>query len=326
MADLNSNGTGDPTERPNGSIRPAPPSRLRRAAVVLQPIKWVFALVALGFLALAAWDSRLVLADLTAEAVPSRIILALGFGLGIHLFAPLCSIAAIRFAGGTLSYPYTLNTHLRNLPGRYLPGGIWHTVGRAQTFLADGMNRRHLTALIILESAMPVGTGLTISTIALMLSRGLSQFQTSLIGAGLMGGIAILIAVPFIVSKVTRRSLAELAYRQYVILLLVYVGAWSLLAGMFTSYLFAFPKILPDSSFIVSAAIYIFSWAIGFIVVFAPQGIGVFELTAAYLLHDGFNLSAIVALVAGYRIIPLLCDIAGWAGFFLYHAFKKDKS
>jgi hypothetical protein len=56
----------------------------------------------------------------------------------------------------------------------------------------------------------------------------------------------------------------------------------------------------------------LFSWGIGFISIFAPQGIGVFEVVAADLLRGVEPLMGIAAVIAGFRLIILTADAVAW--------------
>lgn len=297
--------------------------RLHRLAVALRPTKWLFAIAALAFLAIAAWDSRDILSGLLVEAVASGIVLAILLGIAVHLFAPVCTATALNVVGGKITYRYALAIHLRNLPARYLPGGVWHTVGRAHDFLVDGMSQAHLAALITLESAMPVGVGLFVSAGLLLLVHDGSEQQLTILMLGFALGGTILAGLPWLIKRVVAHTIAEFRFTQYFKLILIYIFAWLLLAGMFTAYLTSFPDSSAQSRLIETGATYVFSWAVGFIAVFAPQGIGIFEVTAAFFLKNGLGLITIAALIAGFRIIPIFTDIVMWLSYVSYRTIIR---
>jgi hypothetical protein len=60
------------------------------------------------------------------------------------------------------------------------------------------------------------------------------------------------------------------------------------------------------------AGIYLFSWGVGFLAIFAPQGIGVFEFVASELMASPVGFMGLAALIAGFRIVVLVADIAVW--------------
>jgi hypothetical protein len=71
---------------------------------------------------------------------------------------------------------------------------------------------------------------------------------------------------------------------------------------------------------------YIFSWGIGYISIFAPQGIGVFEIVAGNILPIPMNLGGAVAFIAGFRIIILIADCLTWITYNLIKLIFKKQS
>ena len=69
------------------------------------------------------------------------------------------------------------------------------------------------------------------------------------------------------------------------------------------------------------AGTYLFSWGVGSLTVFAPQGIGVFETLAAGLLEATSGLGGGAALVAGFRLVVLLADLTAWAACRVFRAW-----
>ena len=57
---------------------------------------------------------------------------------------------------------------------------------------------------------------------------------------------------------------------------------------------------------------YLFSWSIGYLAFFAPQGIGVFEVTLANMLDTSLTVGSLAVIIAGFRIIIFLADITLW--------------
>ncbi len=60
------------------------------------------------------------------------------------------------------------------------------------------------------------------------------------------------------------------------------------------------------------AGAYLFSWAVGFVSIFAPQGIGVFEVVAAELMSPAGTFMSVAALFAGFRLVILVADATVW--------------
>ena len=93
---------------------------------------------------------------------------------------------------------------------------------------------------------------------------------------------------------------------------------WSRLvaAASFTLFLSAFPNAELTGRMGAVLAAYWLSWAAGFLAVFAPQGLGVFEFVAGLLLQSTMPFASIAVLVAGFRVCMLSGDAVafgvGW--------------
>ena len=87
---------------------------------------------------------------------------------------------------------------------------------------------------------------------------------------------------------------------------------WVVAAATFICYLAAFPAVLAAASLIEVGATYLFSWGVGYVAIFAPQGIGVFEVVAGKLLNAPLSLGGMAALMAGFRLVILAADAVVW--------------
>ena len=88
---------------------------------------------------------------------------------------------------------------------------------------------------------------------------------------------------------------------------------WLVATAAFVCYLNAFP--LPGDKVVdtlTMAGVYLFSWGVGFLAVFAPQGIGVFEAVASDLFASPIGFMGFAALIAGFRVVVMVADFATW--------------
>jgi hypothetical protein len=87
---------------------------------------------------------------------------------------------------------------------------------------------------------------------------------------------------------------------------------WIIAAIAFVCFLTAFKGLGLSVSYIQAGGIYIFSWAVGFIALFAPQGIGVSEFISGQLLATDMSTKTLTALLALFRFIVFIGDILTW--------------
>ena len=280
--------------------------------MILHVAKRIFLPIALAFLAYFAWESRELLVDVVRSARPSMLAVAVLAWMLMHALSPLLSLLIFRARNVPLSYRTAARIHIANLPARYLPGGIWHTVGRIAGFRDMDIGRRDISIFVFLENALAICVAFVIGGSLLAANRGLDGWgQIAALSA--VGGAVFLLASPFILSLRVIQGDERFPTRDFVAVTIVTAISWCVGATAFVIYLSAFPGLLLQAAPLETAGAYLFSWGVGFISIFAPQGIGVFEVVAADLMRGTSNLMSVAALLAGFRLVVLAADVTVWA-------------
>jgi len=283
------------------------------SSTVLKWAKRIFTPLALGFLIYLAWQSGDILATVIANAQPDFLILAVFLLIMVQFVAPASVVMILKACGSSISYKFALKTHINRLPARYLPGGIWHTVGRTMDFYQQGIKPVHLTAFVLLENLFAVSTAFIIGGISVWYFRGITDLWGKFALLGCLCSVLGLSLAPKILNWQILKSVSQVHYRFYLQTIAIYVSIWITMALAFIAYLSAFPLILGEISMLEVGGTYIFSWGIGFIAIFAPQGIGIFEVVASNMLTVSLSLASIATLIAGFRVIALIADITIWS-------------
>ena len=267
-----------------------------------------------------------LLLDLFSKAKPQFIISAVVLWASLHLLAPLSPLLILRCLGYSLPYKRLLEIYIARLPARYLPGGIWHTVGRLADYRSCGITKKHISFLAFFETIFPIpvtffigGTLLWIYT-PRALPYSLEIFSTVASFIVLFAPFFLLIWNPFKKYPPAKNSFF------YLNLLFLSFIFWSLAAS---SFIFYFNSVALNKTaqqpLLSLAGAYIFSWGTGYIAIFAPQGIGIFEVTAGKIINLPLSLGSSVAFLAGFRLIALLADFLIYVSFWLSNFwFKKD--
>lgn len=278
--------------------------------ILLGWAKALFTPVALAFLAWFVWQSRSELADVVSQASAAYLAIAVVAWCALHLLLPVFAITVLGGCGSSVSWWQAFSTHAGRLPARYLPGGVWHTVGRVMDYHELAVKPRHLGVFVLLENGLSAAVSLCIGGAIVSLTREPGTVSSIAILSSLLGLVA-LIALPYIantrVLQGGERFPAAAYARAVGVILLFWVGA----SASFLSYIGAFPG--DGYSVIEIAGIYLFSWGIGFVAVFAPQGIGVFEVVASELLDSPIGFMGLAALIAGFRVVVLVADLLTWS-------------
>lgn len=104
---------------------------------------------------------------------------------------------------------------------------------------------------------------------------------------------------------------------------LLNTGYWALTALSFALFMQALPGATSGDAQVSLGGVYIFSWGIGFITPFAPQGIGVSEAVSSQLIHSDLSGGSLFVLVASFRVVVLCGDLSVWLAFWIYWALRS---
>jgi hypothetical protein len=279
--------------------------------VILKTLQRIFAPIALAWLAWFAWSSRADLAELAHGAEPAYLAIAIILWCLTHALAPIASMLIFGARGRPIGYRTAAGIHLDYLPARYVPGGIWHTVGRIAAFRNLGMDARDLSTFVVVENALAVSTALVLGGSGIAVLRGLDTWGQ--IGAlGALVGTALVVTLPLILRAKSLKAEVKLQLRSYVSLVVLASIYWTFAAAAFVAYVGAYSVLASLLSPLETGAAYLLSWGIGFLAIFSPQGIGVFEVAAAELLRGSASLTSVAALLAGFRLVILVADAIMW--------------
>jgi len=216
------------------------------------------------------------------------------------------SVAFIRgFAASVhapLSAQQASEVHLRFLPSRYLPGGIWHTVGRVEQLRRAGLPLARATLLPLAESLAAVASTALAAALLLGLAPTTSQWA--------IGSLVLIAICGWAASALGDTRPATLGRTA-----LAMLGFWTCQQLAFGCFLLALstPGIAP----VQATGSWALAWAAGHLAVFAPQGLGVAEVVYARLLGAGFD-AALVVLA--FRLLQAVADLLAWTTWRIRHA------
>lgn len=269
---------------------------------------WLVALAAAaGWL---AWRRRDELGLLVAGARPGLLVAALAVG-GVQLVVNAAFWrSALAALGEPVAHRAVLGVSARSLLARYIPGSVWYAVGRGVLLSRRGVSKRALAATAALEVALSVVTGLGIGVALLLVVDRLPGGLAGLAVWCVLAGAAV--SPPMVnlgLRLLARRHGGEaqrISWSRFLVLGGWMVAFWVGAAGMFVLYLSAFPQVAVAP--VEAAGAFMVAWVVGFFAVFAPQGLGVFEVAVATIL-SGQPVAALALVVAGYRALTLVRDL-----------------
>lgn len=275
-------------------------------------LKLVSVFVCIACFCYVAWQSRSLILSVLRNAHPGYLLAAVCVWSLSHLTAPLGVSMIYRSLGRTVPYRFILGTHLDLLPARYLPGGIWHTVGRGIRYHRYGIDSSRVTVGIFLETAFDLGMAFILGGGCIWAFRGTGGWLGLSAAVLLWISLAGLALTPMLIPLVTRQTRSKVSLPRYLEALGAYAVFSCIGPAAFVLYLLSLRVITADVSLLEIGGAFLYSWGLGVLAFFAPQGIGVFEVVAGALLAPTSALGSVAVLIAGFRLIRLLSDAAGW--------------
>lgn len=227
--------------------------------------------------------------------------------------------------GMQVYWPNTMALYLLTNLTRYLPGGIWHFVGRTASLAKQGHGSRSVIASLVLEqmmaltSAGAIGFSLSGLNIHIALAAGLSVFAEIVLV--LLAGIAAGYVKPIYVRSSKCRRLGL-----WTLLTLSYNLFW-IVNGSATVCLFAALVGLEETTPFICVTLVgqtALSWAVGYMVLFVPGGWGVREVVFIHLLSRNFSGDVAIILPVLSRLTQILAELLCGTIFLLaWHLVKK---
>lgn len=289
--------------------------RTRGWLVIAQRVFLVLALAALATYVVLHWG--IVVA--TAGRLRISTVLATGSIMFALHFLIVLSFHCLHLALGIRrSMARAFDSYFARLPGRFLPGGVWHSVMRyGDMHVEKAAPVRSLGWVFVGEGSLVASSALVAAGIlGLAVFRPFSQSVT-LAGAFLFAGIGMAVVLGGL-------CLRYRGVRTWKLLLVAFV----LMTVVWSSAAFAFALLsasgqqpmLAMCNVGEVAATYAGAASVGYIAVFAPQGWGVTELVFAAMRPCPAPAAALVTAIFAFRLVSLATDTIAFVGVMLLRA------
>jgi len=205
------------------------------------------------------------------------------------------------------------------LPAKYLPGGIWQSVARFAAYRRLEVSKADSLFILVAEHLIAVCVSAALGASVLLHIEGIA-FLHGVIACVLIGALALLAVTALWILRTqgcTKKNLAG-------ILMAILAAAlfWTFAGASFCAY-WAAAFGLQGSGVLRIASCYLLSWSAGFVALFAPQGIGVFEWVASHLLTSAWPVSVTVIAAASFRIVTMAGDLSAWAAGVAISRFRE---
>jgi glycosyltransferase 2 family protein len=250
-------------------------------------------------------------------ARPEVLLLCLLASAGQLVITSAVWSTGLRALGSPVPLRRSLSATARSAPARYLPGSVWYAVGRAALLQGDGVPKRALAAVATLEMLLAPVLAFSVGGL-LLLASGADLPRAVVVPLALAAVALLVLASPPVVDRALRWRAGDDAPRLPWRALLRQAGLlalfWLWSGGVFALYVAAFPG-ATDLAVPAVVGAYAVAWGVGWLAVFAPQGVGVTEAVLAGLLSSGTagGTAGLALVLGGYRALIAVRDLAGAA-------------
>ncbi|MGJ3240750.1 MAG: hypothetical protein ACFE0Q_18720 [Anaerolineae bacterium] len=249
------------------SITPSSSLWHQQVVIILKWV-WVFAIL-IGFGIYIIRNHETIVAQLQLITVAQFIL-----SVGLILFGRIGIIIMNRDVLSSLQHPVPLYTLFRMVSiseiAKYLPGGVWHFVGRAGYYRTFGLSVNTISQALFKENAWLIISAGFIGALLLI------AYEASSITVILMG--VVIAIIWYTVIHLWGRTMR---WQHILRTIAVQSVMWACIGLSFSIIL---PISLNPNPIYLSAGAFVLSWLIGFLAIFAPGGIGVREVVLVALM------------------------------------------
>jgi len=280
---------------------------------LVSSIGLIIGLAGMAFLLRTMWTHRDEMKDSFSQLTWSSLVGAVFFAFMSMSYLGWMWGRLLLRRGYTVPRAQLVSWYYTGQLGKYVPGGVWAVVGRAEMAVRGGVPRADAYSVTGLSMFT------TYSAAALCAALGsLLSWERPIIGAALLlalvFGLSVYAIAPLrqrlmgLLRKVTSGTNELTAPKDMLALTIVQVPAWIMISLSTTITAHAFgAEVGVLHMFFVSSL----SWLIGFLVIGAPGGLGVRESIFTGLLSASIGTSTALSLAVASRMIFVSVDFLG---------------
>ena len=280
---------------------------------LVSSIGLIIGLAGMAFLLRTMWTHRDEMKDSFSQLTWSSLVGAVFFAFMSMSYLGWMWGRLLLRRGYTVPRAQLVSWYYTGQLGKYVPGGVWAVVGRAEMAVRGGVPRADAYSVTGLSMFT------TYSAAALCAALGsLLSWERPIIGAALLlalvFGLSVYAIAPLrqrlmgLLRKVTSGTNELTTPKDMLALTIVQVPAWIMISLSTTITAHAFgAEVGVLHMFFVSSL----SWLIGFLVIGAPGGLGVRESIFTGLLSASIGTSTALSLAVASRMIFVSVDFLG---------------
>lgn len=288
-----------------------------RVSSLKKYLRWVILTITLGFIGQTLNNHWQEILDIYLSSKAwACLTMALGVTLLAHIWSAWVWAWIIQIFNQPIDKIWIVSVYLKTNIAKYLPGNVWHFVGRVRAIQSKGASTGIAVMSVILEPLLMAAAALILASFIGMENRIIQWSALFLVLVGIHPRILNPVLRVLSRSKLGKMDdssvqIATATLNIYPFIPLLGEIVFVVMRGL--GFILVLAALLPEASFSYLKIISYFSiaWLMGLVVPGAPGGLGVFEATALTLMTPTLPTAAILGSVAVYRLISTLAEILG---------------
>jgi glycosyltransferase 2 family protein len=298
---------------------------------ILQVFKWIWVVAIIIFIGVFFYRN-LPEAIQYLQEVPFGLVIASAVCIVIaKLLIVLLALLSVNTGEWRPSFLSMFTIFTVSQLGKYIPGSIWHFAARINAYKDNALSNKKTAQAMIIENLWLVTGAAAFGVIFLSLNHTLMGGATLIpmeLPEWLWNLLPFLVLIFWIVGlllldKRYPTSSKGITISRVLLLLLIQSGIWLSLG---ISYYLLFLNAGTNDLFLILGG-YALSWIAGYLVIFAPGGIGVRETVQVFLFSTITTPQQVVIISLMHRMVYTIVEVLlGLVGYLLTKRVARDQN
>ncbi len=297
----------------------------------LQYLKWVWVVAIIVFIGIFFYRN-LPEAIQYLKSIPFWMVLVSSACITLaKLLIVYLALLSVNTGEWRPSYLYMFTIFTVSQLGKYIPGSIWHFAARINAYKENALSNKKTAQVMLIENIWLVTGAASFGILSLAIHHKISgdpQLFFIPLPEWLWNLMPLLVLILWVIGLflLDRRyptSTNGLTISRVFLLILVQAGIW-LFLGL--SYYLLFPNVGGQNFFLILGG-YALSWIAGYVVIFAPGGIGVRESVQVFLFSSIATPQQVVIVSLMHRMVYTIIEVLlGVVGYLLSKRATPDQN
>jgi uncharacterized membrane protein YbhN (UPF0104 family) len=298
---------------------------------ILQVLKWIWVVAIIVFIGVFFYRN-LPEAIQYLQEVPFGLVIASAVCIIIaKLLIVLLALLSVNTGEWRPSFLSMFTIFTVSQLGKYIPGSIWHFAARINAYKDNALSNKKTAQAMIIENLWLVTGAAAFGVVFLSLNHTVMDGATLLPVEfpewlwSLLPYLVLIfwIAGLFLLDKRYPTSSKGITISRVLLLLLIQSGIWLSLG---ISYYLLFLNAGTNDLFLILGG-YALSWIAGYLVIFAPGGIGVRETVQVFLFSTISTPQQVVIISLMHRMVYTIVEVLlGLVGYLLTKRVARDQN